>query len=234
MNKIDWYYIYSPRYYAYDLYLKDAIPDCFTNKGVFIEQHVFDEHLYKHEGEHFFSRITIKVETILKIITEKLEGGDSRPFFFTDVDIVVNSRAAKDLWPYTEKEGFDMFFQQEHMEGEMVNPGIILIWPTLASQIFWKSVLQEMIEKKNMEMNAINTLLKITDIHSGRFSLDHVISSITVNIKNLHTHSVYHLLTGSVDRLVDMNEKIVQTNLLGIDMNEYFKKVLEKYGVITN
>ena len=73
MDTIDWYYIYSQRYHPFHLYLQDKIPkNTFNAKGIFVDQSVFDEHLYKHSGEHFFSRITVKVETILCILKEKI------------------------------------------------------------------------------------------------------------------------------------------------------------------
>ena len=77
MEKTDWYYVYSQRYHPFHLYLQDKIPkNTFNAKGIFVDQSVFDEHLYKHSGEHFFSRITVKVEAVLHLIRIKRAAGD--------------------------------------------------------------------------------------------------------------------------------------------------------------
>ena len=90
MSKVDWFYIYSPRYYPFHYYLQDTINSTLYNlQGIFVDQKVFDKDLYQHEGEHFFSRITIKVETVLKLIQEKMEKNDPTPFYFSDCDILV-------------------------------------------------------------------------------------------------------------------------------------------------
>lgn len=233
MDKIDWFYIYSPRYYPFDLYLQDVIPkDRFNPKGIFVDQSVFDEHLYKHEGEHFFSRITVKVETVLRLIQERRAAGNPTPFFFTDVDILVKSVASTHIAPYAEKQGVDMMFQQEHAVGSTVNPGVMLIWPTEASEQFWTKVVQGMKEPGKMEMHVINEVLQTKPVVFETFSIDHVISPITVRAHTVHTFSIYHLLSGSNDRNADMYEKLLQANALVKDMFKYHMQVMEKYGMI--
>jgi hypothetical protein len=233
MEKIDWYYIYSQRYYPFDFYLKDVIPEPFQAQGIFVDQSVFDEHLYKHEGEHFFSRITIKVETVLRLIREKRAAQDSRPFFFTDVDIVVNPVVKEDIVPYTKLVGKDILFQQEHLVGPMVNPGVILVWPTGASESFWESILTEMKNSGKMEMHAINEMLPSSlNVSWGQFDIRHVCSPITIKHDTLTTFSIYHLLSSSNDRYTDMNEKLIQANILVKDMIKYYEISMEKYGMI--
>jgi len=232
MSKIDWYYIYSQRYYPYNLYLKDAIPAPFESKGIFIDQSVFDEHLYKHQNEHFFSRITIKVETILSILREKMGQGIQMPFLFTDVDIIVRPSVVTDIFPYTNKKNQDILFQQEYLEGPIVNPGVVMIWPTENSLRFWEDVVNQMKSGNEMEMVVINRILQKNDILWGHFNLDHVCSTITINHRFLATFSIFHMLAGSNDRYGDMEEKKTQSRLLVADFDKYYQQTLEKYGTL--
>jgi hypothetical protein len=232
MSKIDWYYIYSQRYYPHDFYLKETIPAVFQEKGIFIDQSIFDEHLYKHQNEHFFSRITVKVETILSILREKIEEGIQSPFFFTDVDIIIRPQAAIDLYAYTNQTNKDILFQQEYLEGPVVNPGVILIWPTENSLRFWEDVVQQMNSANEMEMVVINRILKQNQILWGHFDLHHVCSTITINHTFLNTFSVFHMLSGTNDRYGDMEEKKTQSKILVSDFEKYYAKTLEKYGKI--
>lgn len=231
MNKPDWYYIYSQRYYPYHLYLQESIPDVFNKKEIFIDQAIFNEHLYKHAGEHFFSRITVKVETLVKIIKEKRMAQDKKPFFFTDVDIVIRNNAATDLLKYTKLSEFDILFQQEYLDGPTVNPGVILIWPTQASEDFWCEVLKQMSEKITMEMVVINEILDKMAARCGRFSITDVCSPITIKKENLFIFSVYHLLCGKNDRIEDLKEKLIQAKILEVDIEKYYRLSLEKYGI---
>jgi hypothetical protein len=227
---IEWYFIYSQRYYPYDLYLKDVIPLPFEAKGIFVDQSVFDEHLYKHANEHPLSRMTVKIENIIHILEEKLENTIINPFFFTDVDLVVRPSASTNLLPYTEKTGFDIYLQRENMTTQIGNCGFMLIWPTKASLVFWKSVLQAMRESTNDEMTVINEVLSTNSVVFGLFEPNDVASPITINQQTLQSFSVYHLLSGTRNRFDDFHEKFIQSQYLVQDMGKYFYETIQKYG----
>jgi hypothetical protein len=125
-----------------------------------------------------------------------------------------------------------MMFQQEHAVGSTVNPGVMLIWPTEASEQFWTQVVQGMKEPRMMEMHVINEVLQTKPVSFETFSIDHVISPITVRAHTVHTFSIYHLLSGSNDRNADMYEKLLQANALVKDIFKYYMQVMETYGII--
>lgn len=230
MKKIDWYYIYSQRYYPHDLYLKEAIPSVFQPNGIFIEQHYFDRDLYKHPGEHFFSRITIKIETILKILEEKRVKNETDPFLFTDVDLIIRPSAATEILKYTKTTDFDILFQKEYHDNPIVNPGVMLMWPNNATESFWKNVLEKMCEKNTMEMTCINSLLPEKIVKWDFFKLEDVCSPITVRHESINSFSIYHLLGGANDRLDDLKDKIAQAKILVRDFEKYYIASREKYG----
>jgi len=47
---------------------------------------------------------------------------------------------------------------------------------------------------------------------------------------NMTTFSIYHLLSGSNDRIEDLKEKLVQAKILLNDFEKYYTLSLEKYG----
>ena len=235
MNRIDWYYIYSERYYPFHFYLQEKIPSFFQARGIFIPQTVFDEHLYKHEGEHFFSRITIKIETVLKIIDEKIEADDRLPFMFTDCDILVRNQANIDIFAYTKSETTDMFFQKEfkNQENMMANPGAMMIWPNERTKQFWLSVLSDMkANPTSMEMQSINKILSESNINIkwDFFSITHVFSSITATLETLGKFSIYHILCSGKSREIDIGDKMFEATTIGENMDKYVRMTIEKYG----
>lgn len=237
MDRIDWYYIYSERYYPFHFYLQERIPSVFHAKGIFVPQSLFDEHLYKHEGEHFFSRITIKIESVLRIIKEKLEANDTRPFVFTDCDILIGPHAAVDLYKYTERTNIDMLFQREfkNTENKTVNPGAILLWPNKNTEQFWKTVLDDMLAiTPNMEMASINKILskETLDLSWDFFDTVHVSSSITASIQSVLGFSIHHILCDSASRELDIGDKMYEASVMGQNMDKYVKMTIEKYGRI--
>ena len=192
MEKIDWYYVYSQRYHPFHLYLPDKIPkNTFNTKGIFVDQSVFDEHLYKHEGEHFFSRITVKVETILYIIKEKQRTGDLRPFYFSDCDILIGE-LINELIAYTQNKNFDMWFQREYKESNLINPGVMLICPNERTEKFWIRVLADMTSTdSSMELQSINKILLDNCVFWNTFLTSSVCSSLT---REHIPFGVYHIL----------------------------------------
>lgn len=232
MNKIDWYYVYSQRYYPFNFYLQENIPDVFKVNGIFIDQSVFDENLYKHKGEHFFSRITIKIEVILKILQEKIANHDARPFFFTDCDILVRPSAATDLLSYTAQKDIDILFQREYKETNnlTVNPGVSLIWPNERTQTFFNRVLEDIKQNKNMEMASINTQLPSSPLRWNFFDIVHVCSSITASLNNYFRFSVYHILSDGSSREIDIGNKMFEALNNGQSMDKYVNMTMKKYG----
>lgn len=231
--KVEWYYVYSQRYYPFHAYLQDKIPSCFEAKGLFVDQKVFDEHLYRQKETHFMANITVKIEKVVELLQEKHRNNDSRPFFFTDVDIIVRDVAASDLMKYTEQSSYDMIFQREYPERSIVNPGISLLWPTENCLSFWETVLHRMKTVPNsMDMTTINEVLESHPCSYSFFDLNHVCSTITINKQNLLRFSVYHLLAGTNDRFGDLNEKYVQSKILVADMEKYYQQTIDSYGTL--
>lgn len=227
MEKSSWYYIYSQRYYPFHFYIQEKIPQCFQAKGIFIDQSVFDEHLYKHEGEHFFSRITIKVETILQIIKEKRATKDTTPFFFTDCDILINPEANEYLQHYVKMPSLDILFQKEYKDQQVVNPGVMLIWPSEACLNFWESVLQDMKEAPTMEMTSINKLLPRTHLSAAFFDTKHVCSCITYETPRF---CIYHILVKGESRETDIGNKMFESGINGHSMDTYIEMTRQQYG----
>lgn len=229
MSKIDWYYIYSPRYYPFHFYLQENIPSSvFNAKGIFIEQSVFDEHLYKHKGEHFFSRITVKVENIIRIINQRLLTNNLEPFFFTDCDILVRPNAKDYIFPYTTYTNLDILFQKEHKdETDTANPGVMLIWPNKKTLVFWETILKDMKTTITMEMAAINRH-KAT-LQYGFFHTIHVCSSITATRLD---SPIYHILCDSKSRELDIGDKMYEALRNGQNMDKYIEMTKQKYGQV--
>jgi hypothetical protein len=233
MEKVDWFYVYSQRYYPFHFCLQEKIPSSvFQAKGIFIDQSVFDEHLYKHEGEHFFSRITIKIETILRLIRERRAEMNPTPFLFTDCDIVVRPYAENHLYGYSKLEGMDILFQQEHVTGPTVNPGAMMIWPSETTERFFQTVMDDMVAAPTMEMASINKIIPFFNIKWGFFHTNHVCSSITANPINIFTFSIYHILCKNGSREIDIGDKMFESGTNGQVMDKYIQMTIEKYGQI--
>lgn len=228
MDLYDWYYIYSQRYYPFHLYLQDKIPkESFNAKGLFVDQSVFDEHLYKHEGEHFFSRITIKIEVILDLITTKRRILDERPFFFSDCDILVGD-LVKELLVYPMNFVVDMWFQREQKESCIANPGFILIRPNERTEQFWKDVLTDMKTIENtMEMVSINKILKESSIIWNFFLTLSVCSSIT---RESSSFGIYHVLCSCDSREIDIGNKLFEASMNGHSMQKYVDQTQVEFG----
>lgn len=232
MEGVEWYYVFSQRYYPFHFYLEENIPPVFKATGVFVDQKVFDEHLYRHQGEHFFSRITVKIEVIIKLLEEKIAAQEKRPFIFTDCDILIGPTAFTDLMPYTEKSDTDILFQREYTDisNRTVNPGVSLIWPNERNLCFWKAVFEDINSTQNLDMISINKLLPKYDLQWDFFNTDHVCSSITTNAKNYKNFSVYHILCGASSREVDIGDKMFEASNNGQNMEKYINMTIEKFG----
>ena len=229
MSKVDWYYIYSPRYYPFHYYLQDNInKDIFNLQGIFIEQKVFDKDLYQHEGEHFFSRVTVKVETILKIIKEKMEKNDPTPFYFSDCDILIGNKVDEYFPLYTEYKEVDIVLQQEYTDEGTANPGFMLIWPTEKMLTFWDFIFHEIKDNNKMELDAINEYFKTNnDISWKMFNTFLVANAMT--LKSLD-YGVYHILCGCRSREQDLIDKYLECKRSGKSMEKYLMMTIEKHG----
>ena len=228
MEKIDWYYVYSQRYHPFHLYLQDKIPkNTFNTKGIFVDQSVFDEHLYKHEGEHFFSRITVKVETILYIIKEKQRTGDLRPFYFSDCDILIGE-LINELIAYTQNKNFDMWFQREYKESNLINPGVMLICPNERTEKFWIRVLADMTSTdSSMELQSINKILLDNCVFWNTFLTSSVCSSLT---REHIPFGVYHILCSCDSRELDIGNKMCEASNCGHPMDRYIDQTRLELG----
>jgi hypothetical protein len=228
MNMIDWYYVYSQRYHPFHLYLQDKIPkNIFNTKGIFVDQSIFDEHLYKHEGEHFFSRITVKVETILYIIKEKQRTGDLRPFYFSDCDILIGE-LINELVAYTQNKNFDMWFQREYKESNLINPGVMLICPNERTEKFWIRVLGDMTSTHvSMELLSINKILLENCVSWNTFLTSSVCSSLT---RKQIPFGVYHILCSCDSRELDIGNKMCEASNCGHPMDRYIDQTRLELG----
>ena len=228
MEKIYWYYVYSQRYHPFHLYLQDKIPkNTFNTKGIFVDQSVFDEHLYKHEGEHFFSRITVKVETILYIIKEKQRTGDLRPFYFSDCDILIGE-LINELIAYTQNKNFDMWFQREYKESNLINPGVMLICPNERTEKFWIRVLADMTSTdSSMELQSINKILLDNCVFWNTFLTSSVCSSLT---REHIPFGVYHILCSCDSRELDIGNKMCEASNCGHPMDRYIDQTRLELG----
>lgn len=213
---LDWYYIYSQRYFQFHDYLQQKVnKNIYTLRGLFIDQSVFDEHLYKHEGEHFFSRITVKVDAIIDIIQTRITYSNPEPFFFSDCDIMIGN-LADTLVKYKDISGVDIFFQQEVREADIVNPGFMLIWPNETTLQFWKRILEDIVTKNEMEMSSINVCIRENTINYRLFSYIDVCSTLTYSQPS---YGICHLVASSQGRDEDMGEKLYQVALLSKHIN---------------
>jgi len=228
MEKTDWYYVYSQRYYPFHLYLQDKIPkNTFNAKGIFVDQSVFDEHLYKHSGEHFFSRITIKVEAVLHLIRIKRAAGDKRPFYFTDCDILVGE-LVNDLTIYTKSPVVDMWFQREHKNLAIVNPGVMLIRPCERTEEFWKRVLDDMNSNEGTaDLQSTNRILQQMSIVWNLFHTSSACSSLT---REAIPFGVYHILCGCDSRELDIGNKMCEASNCGQPMDKYVDQTRAELG----
>lgn len=206
---MDWYYIYSQRYANFHRYLESTLTSTtYALHPLFIDQSVFDEHLYKHQGEHFFGRITVKVDAIIRILESRLAAAG--PFIFSDCDLMIGSMV-DDLGPiYRTTQDIDILFQQEIRDCPIVNPGFMMIWPNETTLAFWKTVRADIIDNHSMEMTSINKYLSL--IRHKHFSFIHVCSSLTYSQLD---YGVCHLISGTRGADEDMAEKLYQTQLLG-------------------
>lgn len=207
---IDWYYIYSQRYERFHEYLQNKVDkDIYNLRGLFVDQSVFDEHLYKHENEHFFGRITVKVEAIIMIIKNRMTY-TKEPFFFSDCDIMIGS-LVNTLSKYINAP-VDIYFQQEYRGSDVVNPGFMLIWPNEKTLAFWNYILNDIVKNNTMEMGSINLYIKEGTINHKVFSYIDVCTTLTYSQKD---YGICHLLSSAQGREDDMLEKLFQTRLLG-------------------
>lgn len=228
MEKTDWYYVYSQRYHPFHLYLQDKIPkNTFNAKGIFVDQSVFDENLYKHSGEHFFSRITVKVETILCIIQVKRRAGDLQPFYFSDCDILIGE-LINELVAYTQNKHFDMWFQREYKQSNIINPGVMLIRPNERTETFWNQVLEDMKSTDiSMELLSINKILLENFVSWNTFLISSVCSSIT---REAIPFGIYHILCGCDSRELDIGNKMCEASNCGHPMEMYIEQTRTQLG----
>lgn len=227
----DWYYIYSDRYLPFHYYLQDKINRVnFTPQGIAIDQAVFDKDLYQHKGEHFFSRISVKVDNIVRILKERIAGGNQEPFFFSDCDILVGAYAVESLPVYTEQKLIDCWFQKEHNNETVANPGFILVRANHRTLAFWSGVQEDIILRNMMEMKSINDRLAGNPgIVWQLFDTTTVCSSLTRGQKDF---GVYHILCGCKSRQEDIMDKYIEANLQGHPMDIYVDQAIAKLGAI--
>ena len=220
MPKLDWFYVYSPRYEFFHNELFSTIDrNCFTPYPFYVDQAIFDEHLYKHEGEHFFSRITVKINTIIAILEERLSRNTLEPFLFTDCDILVTKYASRTLPFHAQFKEVDVIFQREHLTTAEVNPGCMMITPSQKVLDFFKTVRDDILHNNAMEMDSINKFLQSgqNKVKYTFFSTRDVCSSITISHA---TFSVFHLLGNSISKEADMEQKIKEYKRMTAELRD--------------
>ena len=220
MSKLDWFYIYSPRYEFFHNELCTTIDrNHFTPYPFYVDQFIFDEHLYKHEGEHFFSRITVKINTIIAILEERLARNNLTAFIFTDCDILVTKYASRTLPFHVNFKEVDILFQREHLTTAEVNPGCMMISPSIKVLDFFKAVRDDILQNNTMEMDSINKFLRSgqNKVKYTFFSTRDVCSSITISHA---TFSVFHLLGNSISKEADMEQKIKEYKRMSAELRD--------------
>jgi hypothetical protein len=208
MSKLDWFYVYSPHYEFFHNELSSTIDrNYFTPYPFYVDQFIFDEHLYKHEGEHFFSRITVKINTIIAILEERLSRNNLTPFIFTDCDILVTKYASRTLPFHAEFKEIDILFQREYLTTTEVNPGCMMITPSTRVLDFFKAVRDDILQNNVMDMDAMNNFLRSgqNKVKYTFFSTRDVCSSHTISHA---TFSVFHILGNCISKEADMAHKI--------------------------
>jgi len=220
MSKIDWFYVYSPHYEFFHKELCTTIDrNHFTPYPFYVDQSIFDEHLYKHEGEHFFSRITVKINTIIAILEERLSSNKTLPFIFTDCDIIVTKYASRTMPVHAQFKEVDIVFQREYLTNTEVNPGCMMITPSQKILDFFKAVRDDILQNNSMEMDAINRFLQSgqNKVKYTFFSTRDVCSSITISHA---TFSIFHLLGNSISKEADMEHKIKEYKRMTAELRD--------------
>ena len=219
MEKIDWYYVYSQQYEPFHRLLQDSVDkSVFSQQPLFVDQSFFDEHLYKHEGEHFLSRITIKVDKIITIIERRIAEDNTAPFIFSDCDILVRSDWSQRVTSYTRLFEFDIIFQREYLTKFHVNNGFMMMVANEKTLRFWREVRQIFTESVIADMDAVNMVLGRNIVNYSCFSVRDVGSCQTMKTDET---CVYHILCGSVSREKDMEDKYFEARRFGFDIDKY-------------
>jgi hypothetical protein len=152
---IPWYYIWSHDYRIFHEIMQDSIkyPE-FELSPIEIPQERFDSELYKNEGQHFWYKSLIKVDTILDCLKKGHE--QSKPYIlFTDIDIVVRENIYKDVKGFMDKS-VDMVFMKE---GSIMNIGFMLLRVCDEVYSFWQLIRSKMMEKDGLDQMYVNECL---------------------------------------------------------------------------
>jgi hypothetical protein len=152
---IPWYYIWSENYRMFHEIMQDSIkyPE-FELSPIEIPQERFDSELYKNEGQHFWYKSLIKVDTILDCLKKGHE--QSKPYIlFTDIDIIVRDNIYKDVKGFMDKS-VDMVFMKE---GSIMNIGFMLLRVSDEVYSFWQLIRSKMMEKDGLDQMYVNECL---------------------------------------------------------------------------
>ena len=219
MNKIDWYYVYSQRYSTFHRLLQDSVDkNLFRQHPLFVDQSFFDEHLYKHDGEHFLSRITIKIDKTIDIIESRIREENKAPFIFSDCDLLVRPDWGKRVEYYSKLFEFDIIFQREFLTSFYVNNGFMMMIASEKTLKFWNDVRDLIINEKIVDIQAVNRVLNGTHITYSCFSVRDVASCQTMKTDE---PCIYHILCGSISREQDMEDKYFEARRFGVDIDKY-------------
>jgi hypothetical protein len=187
-----WFYIWSEKYKEFHDYLQDAIPrDNFDVRAIYISQDQFDAELYQKDTLHPWAGCNIKMNQIIRILTELADG---EVFLFTDVDIVL--RPNSDIYDvvnyYRSVTNIDMVFSPE---GDSIQIGTMLIRKTPMVVTFWEKVLELCIEfPTKLDQNIIIEEVKLYKGKCLRFSDNHILNCFNLNYNNISTFVITNLL----------------------------------------
>ena len=216
--QIPWYYIWSENYRIFHEIMKDSIkyPE-FELSPIEIPQERFDSELYKNEGQHFWYKSLIKVDTILDCLKKGHE--QSKPYIlFTDIDIVVRENIYKDVKGFMDKS-VDMVFMKE---GSIMNIGFMLLRVSDEVYSFWQLIRSKMIEKDGLDQIYVNAELPCYRGKYTCFNENDFILSNRWNVNNTPTYKVIQVLCSNPDKVCNMVEKMLSMCVL-MDMRPYMK-----------
>jgi hypothetical protein len=229
MTTIPFYYVWTPKYKVLADILKQSLAHystIFEDKGVFMEQEMFDSKMYKAPG-HYLNGCYIKLEKTYELLTTLPENSY---FIFSDADmLLLPGKPLQELMNFYTKTNADIVFMRESFTSIISNIGFSLIKVCEANRkLFSEALEQGKLLPGSLDQSLINEALSRYNGFHCFFPPEFVITTCTAIESQTNYHKTHIVRKNCIifQPLIDpsqsidasINEKLLQYKYFGLDV----------------
>jgi len=212
-------YFYSNVYEYYNQHIKENLNNIFDIEGIKIDD------LTTKKGHTFSDGVSIKIELIIEKIRENM----GKHIIFTDATIFINKNKKHEIFDFfNDYLSYDLCFADNNINNEY-NIGIILIYCTDKTLLFFENALQILIKLNDWDQNVINKLIGIEkDLIIGKFPKNKIYCNYNFDKNLKDDFLIFKSFIRHKDNIIDNYNQRFKVFRKGNLINEDEYNILEK------